>query len=494
MEIDESHLNPSKLLLLSTSFVKKSPTIVKKILSFLFLSLLCLSTFASLSTDIQSLTKKYKITNASIGIAVQRTKSGQSLYQYHANKEFTPASNNKLFTATAALLTLPSNFTFNTSVYANPLKINNHTINDNLYIKFTGDPSLTSSQLSNLIQKLKRTGISKVNGNIILIANRFSGQPYPQGWSNADTDYCYAAPASSMNLNKNCMVISVNSTGNGKSTVKRLINTQSIQIVNALKLVSNKEARSCAFKPYMTDRNVLHLTGCIPNQAETRMSFAIINPALKTLNMVKDALQEKSIKLSGTVKIGNLPSGLSVIADTSSASLNYLLKHMLLHSDNLYAESLARSVGYKINGVGSTDSATSAISATLRKDLGLNTGPLVLKDGSGLSHLDKTSPEFLVNLLTKAYNDKQVGQKLYNALPRSGISGTLSYRMNKTLQGKVRAKTGTLDGTVTLSGYVMTKKIHRLSFSIMINNLNKSQRNSARAFQNQVVKLFYEKL
>ncbi len=467
----------------------------RKIAISFVLFFITLSLFASLRSEMQLLTKKYKLSNASIGITVQRTKNGKDLYQYQSDKTFIPASNNKLFTAISALLALPPNFTFNTTIYIDPAKVHNKILNGNLYIQFTGDPSLTSSRLKALIQKLKTHGIDNIKGDVVLVANRFSGDLYPEGWSKSDMDYCYAAPSSSMNLNRNCMIISVDSAGDGKSEIKRLTNTQGVKIINQLTLVSGKKANSCQFKSLMTGENILYLTGCIPNQAHTRMSFAISNPALKTLDMVTDILNNDHIDVSGSIAIGNLPNKLTPIVKTNSSSLDQMIKHMLLHSDNLYAESIAKSIGFYVNGIGSTPSASEAMTSTLQNDLKLNTKRLILKDGSGLSHFDKTTPNFLATMLTKAFNNKQIGKRLYRELPISGISGTIKYRMNsKSLLGKVRAKTGTLDGTIALSGYVVTKQKHRLSFSIMINDLNKNQRRSARAFQNAAVQLFYNYL
>lgn len=114
-------------------------------------------------------------------------------------------------------------------------------------------------------------------------------------------------------------------------------------------------------------------------------------------------------------------------------------------------------------------------------------------DGSGLSHLDRVTPEFMVNFLTKAYNS-QIGKEFYNYLPASGMSGTISYRMGGKLLGRVHAKTGTLSGVSTLSGYLLTAKNHRISFSIMLNDLKPSDRYNARRFQDKLVDVFYRNL
>ncbi len=99
----------------------------------------------------------------------------------------------------------------------------------------------------------------------------------------------------------------------------------------------------------------------------------------------------------------------------------------------------------------------------------------------------------MVNFLTKSFNSS-IGKKFYNYLPASGISGTIAYRMGGKLLGRVHAKTGTLSGVSTLSGYVLTAKDHRISFSIMLNDLKLSDRTNARRFQDKVVETFYKNL
>ncbi len=451
---------------------------------------------ASLNSDVKALIKKYDLSNAKIGIAVQRTNSGKWLYEYDSNSSYTPASNNKVFTAVGALLTLSSNFSFSTSVYYDKSELKGTTLNGDLYIEFTGDPSLTTSSLNKLVADIYAKGIHKVNGDIIAVADNFSGDYYPVGWSQTDKDYCFAAPASSMNLNRNCMIIALQSIGGEKTKVKNISNADHIEIDNQVKFVSGSEAKNCSFSPSMSSRNVLTLSGCLPKRGEWRLKFAIANPALKTLNELGDLLRNNHISYTGNLSIDSLPSGLTELTNVCSGTRNYLLKHMLEHSDNLYAESLARAVGQEVKGSGTIQSGVSCITDQIHNELGVDTDTyLTMKDGSGLSHSDSVTPKFMAEFLTETFNNKDIGRTFYNSLPISGISGTIAYRMsNDGLLGKVHAKTGTLDASSTLSGYVLTRRIHRLSFSIMLNDLKYSQRKEARRFQDAVVKLLYDQL
>jgi len=468
---------------------------------FIFLIIISLtlynSSFASLNGDIQTLIKKYGLSNASIGIAVQRTNSSKWLYNHHSNSNYTPASNNKVFTAVGALLTLSRSFSFETAAYYKKSNLKGHTLYGDLYINFTGDPTLTTSGLTRLIKQIKAKGINKINGNVIAIANTFSGSNYPLGWAQTDVNQCYAAPTSSMNLNRNCMIISIQSTGGSSTKVKPIFNADHIKINNKIKFVSKKTSKTCGFEASMNSRNTLDLNGCLPKRGEWRLKFAITNPALKTLQELEVILKKSRITYTGTLSVGDMPSyGLILLTSIHSGTLNYLLKHMLQRSDNLYAESLARAVGNKLNGSGTIKSGVSGITQQIHTKLDIETdNNLIMEDGSGLSHLDSVTPKFMAEFLTETYNNNKIGKTFYNALAVSGVSGTIAYRMNsKSLMGKVHAKTGTLSGTSTLSGYVLTKRVHRLSFSIMLNDLKSSKRKSARRFQDQVVTLLYNKL
>ena len=459
-------------------------TIVKKIIP---LVVICISTvyisMASSRTEIQSLVKRYRLSNATISIAAQRVDSGEFVYRYAEDRLMIPASNEKIFTAIAALTVLPTKFKFETRVLYNKSKYSHGVLNDNLYLEFSGDPSLTGTKIYNLISKIKQYGITKVTGNIIIVANKFSGHYIPDGWSKNDAKYCYAAPASTLNMNRNCCVIKlINKPGTQRTMVERVSNISNIAIKNTATLKSRHAPKQCVFTINMNDDNVLHLSGCLPEQNEFYLNLAIANPALKTLDTIKDFIKKIGISCAGNIMIGNLPKAqLDELTSTYSAPIGELITHMLHKSDNLYAESIARTIGYTVDGVGSTDVSAIAIKNIMAEHYQLTTtGHLVIKDGSGLSHLNYVTPSFMVQLLARVYQSP-IGKDFYNYLPARHI---------KHLIGKVRAKTGTLKGGSTLSGYLHTKKNNLISFSIMLNNLDKNQRTKARIFQNQVLYVF----
>ncbi|AJC49566.1 D-Ala-D-Ala carboxypeptidase [Allofrancisella guangzhouensis] len=457
---------------------------------FLTFASFCNIYAATTRSEIQYLVKKYGLTDAKISIAAQYTASGANLYAYGQNRSMKPASNNKVFTMVAALFAIPDNFTFTTTVNYSSKKVKGHVLYGDLYIKFSGNPALTGDQLLSLLKQIKTTKeITQITGDVYLVGN-FSGPYIPEGWSKEDSTFCYGAPASSFTINRNCTVIKLAKNPNSLTTrVITLSNASNITIKDTAEYTNLAKPTIIS----MNDDNILHIRGYLSRAAEKMFKLAIKNPALKTLNTVDDFLNSSGIKHNKVAIAALIPSGNDEQLSISSTTIGYFIDQTLKHSDNLYAETILNTIGLKEKGIGSISVGTSAVQEILYTKLNLDTSALTMYDGSGLSHLDKVTAQFMVDFLTKSFNSS-IGKKFYNYLPASGISGTISYRMGDKLLGKVHAKTGTLAGVSTLSGYVLTAKNHYVSFSIMLNDIKASDRYNARRFQDKVVDVFYRYL
>jgi D-alanyl-D-alanine carboxypeptidase/D-alanyl-D-alanine-endopeptidase (penicillin-binding protein 4) len=141
-------------------------------------------------------------------------------------------------------------------------------------------------------------------------------------------------------------------------------------------------------------------------------------------------------------------------------------------SDNLYADSLFLHAAAKLEGkpVNWKD-AQSSIKKFLQQQTGINLQQSVLVDGSGLSRYDLLTPAQTVSLLNFLFYRFPLSYEYIAALPISGRDGTLQKRLKKPhQQDLVRAKTGTMTGVVSLSGYLYTANAHTLAFAIFINN------------------------
>ena len=157
-------------------------------------------------------------------------------------------------------------------------------------------------------------------------------------------------------------------------------------------------------------------------------------------------------------------------------TVDQALTRMMKRSDNYFAESmfyLLASQGGK-KGVTRKDAAERINS--LIRTVGLNPANYQIADGSGLSLYNYISPELLVRILEYAWQTERIRQSLYSSLPIAGVDGTLEKRMRKTAaQGNVHAKTGTVTGISSLSGYATSPEGHILVFSIINQGISTAQ-------------------
>ena len=171
---------------------------------------------------------------------------------------------------------------------------------------------------------------------------------------------------------------------------------------------------------------------------------------------------------------GALALSSNALIASSSPSLKAILDWTLTWSDNLLAERIARlaaaAAGNSFNDEG--------VDQTFRKILqhyGIGTSNLVIKDASGLSKENRITAHEIAQLLMVIYHDEKF-RPLIEGLPVSGISGTLQHRFIETAPeavGLIRAKTGTLNGTTNLAGYVESGD-HEYIFVILADRHSKS--------------------
>ncbi|ALB01719.1 D-Ala-D-Ala carboxypeptidase [Francisella persica ATCC VR-331] len=422
--------------------------------------------------------KHNNLQSALVGVKIIDSQSNTVIFSRNANKNFVPASNTKLLTGIAGLLFLGRDFRFETKLYYD--KINNHSI-DNLYIEFSGDPSFNRENLHTLLISLQKSNINNIR-NIYFVNRYFEGRDTPINQSNTSSIFGYGAPSSIYNLNENAITLQLTPNSNTFKISQTV--GEKINFINKLFIASPEKLKTCQFNAYYRD-NILVLSGCIPSNSYT-FSFSIEDPQQFMQQAVLTELAQLKVSLTNQIKINNkLPNNLILLAKHKSADLSKLLKHMLVTSDNLYAQTITRTIGYYRNQVGSIVSGKNAIIEILKTKLKVNTDCIQIEDGAGISENDLLSADFITSLLQQMLHHDNF--KLFKSmLPIYGESGTLKKRSSKLLKGKVIAKTGTGTTTVTLSGYLYTNNKQYI-FSILINNLKNSQKSSAVALERDLL-------
>ena len=197
-----------------------------------------------------------------------------------------------------------------------------------------------------------------------------------------------------------------------------------------------------------------------------------------------EAIHRVGITVLGNVSEKRKPHDANCIVSRFH-TIDQILMRMLKQSDNLYAESMYYQIAASTGNRPATAKDAKDIERQLITRLGLNASRYRLADGSGLSLYNYVSPELEVKLLRYAFENQNIYNHLLPALPIAGVDGTLKKRMRSQFtRGNVHAKTGTLEGIVSLCGYCTAANGHRLCFSII--NQGVMHGSNGRAFQDKV--------
>ena len=177
---------------------------------------------------------------------------------------------------------------------------------------------------------------------------------------------------------------------------------------------------------------------------------------------------------------GSAPEGGTVIAQVSSQPMSVLLAQALENSDNVLAEALARQVAIARGAPPSFDGATAAILEALEA-LKIDTIGVEMSDGSGLSTKDRVPPAVMAQIMSLAVTGQPPAlQNLLTGLPVAGVSGSLADRYqddgSSAGAGWVRAKTGSLEVTYALTGYVPDVDGRILVFAFVSNGVGAGTR------------------
>jgi D-alanyl-D-alanine carboxypeptidase/D-alanyl-D-alanine-endopeptidase (penicillin-binding protein 4) len=203
-------------------------------------------------------------------------------------------------------------------------------------------------------------------------------------------------------------------------------------------------------------------------------------PATHAANVLADLLRARGVTV-GSVGEGTVPEQGVTVAQIESPPMAEVVADLLQHSDNLAAELMVKELGVRFGGAGTTAAGLSVVHATATA-MGLPVGRLATADGSGLDRGDRMSCALVDGILRRSGEGSALGKGLSVA----GSVGTLLRRFTTTpAAGKVRAKTGSLEGVASLSGWATARDGRSLQFTLLTNDIPYEA--AGNAFQNQFV-------
>lgn len=445
---------------------------MKRILLSLYLCLIGQNTFAATIQETMDQIINHVDPNINMSAVVIDLNTGETLFQRNPSKSLVPASNMKLFSDAAALLALGPDYRFKSQLTTNASVLENGVLNGSLYLHLPGDPSFTQENLDSLLAPLSLWGIKRIDGNVVLVSNNANVPAYAPGRMVTDNKYSYGAPVAPVVFDENRLMVTVNPSHQiGEPAVIELGHLDNnLSIDNQVKTATNGTA--CGLDFNLNDDNKLTVRGCIGvSQWAVQQLIPIRNPLRYAQDLIKYRLSHQGIQLNGNVTLGSAPSSSLLLSSHVSKPITQLMADTLKPSDNLYADSLFLHAAAKLYGHPlAWEEAQPMVKSFLQQQTGIDLTSAVLIDGSGLSRNDHLSAQQTVDLLRFLHNHFPLAYEYIAALPIAGQDGTLRRRFRKpTEQGLLRAKTGTMTGVMSLSGYLYTANSHTLAFAIFIN-------------------------
>jgi D-alanyl-D-alanine carboxypeptidase/D-alanyl-D-alanine-endopeptidase (penicillin-binding protein 4) len=217
----------------------------------------------------------------------------------------------------------------------------------------------------------------------------------------------------------------------------------------------------------------------------------IHDPGLFTGGAFAHVLAEVADEARLPVERGRVPEQAHTVAIHRSLPLTEALASALKYSNNFCTEQVLRTLGWRATGAPGSWENGSDLVARFWQAVGEDAGSLRFVNGSGLSHSGRVTPRALVDLLARTQDDASPAAGLRSTLANAGGEGTLRLRLARA-HGRVRAKTGTLNGVSALSGVVSSDDGRRtLGFSILVNGGDAAR---SRALQDRMVLAMLDEL
>ncbi len=437
--------------------------------------------------ETKSLSEELK--HAQLSVYVKDVRTNSDLINFNGEKALAPASGLKLFTTATALNFLGEDFTFKTGLYYKG-KIKDDTLFGDIIIKGGGDPTLGSTVIDTVFNLdgvlrfwyngIKKLGINKIVGNIIVDDNLFDKIPVSGYWYWIDLGNYYAAQTSALTINDNLYKIFFKPSeqvGGEAKFIRTEPELPGITFVNQMKTgqVGSGDNGYVFRSPY---DSIAYLRGTIPmGKPEFFIKGSLPDPPKFAGAKLIQKLNEGNISITGKVyKVAEAidTSNLYIINEIISPPLKDIVRRINKKSDNLYTSMLLKMVGLKVFGLGSRENGIKAIKSFLAENQ-LDTTAIQLFDGNGLSRSNTITAKAMCDLLTACYHKKWFGS-FFESLSVVGNpydDGSFKYwARNSILKNNAFIKSGYIKGVRSHSGFIKTKSGNLLAFSIIANNFS----------------------
>jgi D-alanyl-D-alanine carboxypeptidase/D-alanyl-D-alanine-endopeptidase (penicillin-binding protein 4) len=429
--------------------------------------------------------------DATFGVIVVSLDRGDTLFALNPDLPLAPASNLKLYSTAAALHYLGPRYRFSTLLLADG-PIHNGVLHGDLVLYGTGDPSISGRMLGSaeapmmaMVDSLVALGVREVTGDVIGDGSYFDTQWTAPGWTDSDLEAWYGAPIGALDWAENLITLRILPGDlHGPARIVTKPETRGLALDNRVTTVATGNTHVRVTRAH--DRLVIE--GQVRRGGSATRTLPVVDPANFAAAGLRAALEKRGVRVVGRVRSVQdparssfpLPRGfrstppriVAVHLSPTLADITDVTNHV---SHNLFADALLKAAGRAAAGEGSFAGGARAVRALVALQNPADTLALHQVDGSGLSHLNRVTARATAGLLDHLTRTA-IATEFASSLPEAGNQLGLHRMYGTPAAGNLRAKTGTIRGVSSLSGYVTTADGERLAFSILANNVPSTPR------------------
>lgn len=459
-----------------------------------------------LTDDVKRLISKAKLNDRACVSVVDLGDTGtldRVLADVDADKPCTPASNMKVLTSGAALLTLGKDFVFKTEFV-----MVQTASGKTLVVKADGDPSLGDPEmlsrsagkltvetlLASIVEAIKKADVKEFN-ELVVDDRVFERTLLHPNWHPRHLREWYGAEVCGLNFHANVLsIFPAPAKSKGVPATVRI--EPSVSFVEIENLSKSSPGEPNAVDAERTsDDNRFRVRGEVGQASQGPIEVPLHDPATffgKTLaeQLGKAGIKVGSVRLATTTE--TFPADASRTLAVVTTPIADVLKRTNTNSMNLYAESLFKRMAYAVTKEpGSWSNGAAVLRMSLAEKLGpAHASKTVIADGSGLADENKVAPATMTKWLGVMVSKPDTASVFLDSLATPG-EGSLKSRFPKgALKNSLQAKTGYINGVSCLSGYVTHQKSgRRVAFSVLCNDVPRGDKlNAAIELQRDVVK------
>ena len=414
-------------------------------------------------SKIEQKIKNKGLKKSSLGLAISKIQKNNSvipLYSLNGDRLFIPASLVKIATLSALYHYYSPSYTFKTS-FISSASIKKGTLMGDLILKGGGDSSFTSESLWNLINVLTRSGIKKIQGDLLIDDSLYNKEP-PLPYS----ERSYLAPASASSFNWNSVAFYIRPAKNLKSPALVFADPKNsyIEIVNKVKTGKKNKITIKRRRPFSLKKEIFEIKGEIDiHKGEIIKYRNITQPALWLGYNAISFLKQRGITVSGQVKKGACFSSCRSLAEWESKPFVFHSYNLMKYSSNFVARMLVSHLPLLKGAVkGDLKQGMQWIQSHLKHKEKIKN--FVIREPSGLDRKNRLTPKDLQKILINSKKKFHSAEMLFS-YPLAQGKGTLEKRFQSFPPSLfVRAKTGSLFGVLGLAGWTSSTSKNRENY------------------------------